>query len=184
MPPHPPEVTVTTLLDYEVVDGRPVNPYAPLPADTDTGLHPGENRAADYAIFASQCLLLVQRRDGSWALPGGRIDPGETPDEAARREAGEETGLALTDEQHSRAMAWPARYVPDPRNRIDGWMVTVVHVLDLGPVPPPPVAGLDGVLDAGWFRATSLDDLVADVARRGGRIWQAHVPVMADLLHW
>jgi nudix-type nucleoside diphosphatase (YffH/AdpP family) len=38
----------------------------------------------------------------------GRIDPGETPEETARREAGEEAGLALTD-------LWPvAAYYPSP----------------------------------------------------------------------
>lgn len=33
---------------------------------------------------------------GRWALPGGRIEPGEAPLEAARREAFEEVGLILT----------------------------------------------------------------------------------------
>ena len=30
---------------------------------------------------------------GQWAFPGGRIDAGETPEEAARREVSEEVGL-------------------------------------------------------------------------------------------
>jgi 8-oxo-dGTP pyrophosphatase MutT (NUDIX family) len=30
---------------------------------------------------------------GQWALPGGRLEPGETPEVAALREAGEEVGL-------------------------------------------------------------------------------------------
>jgi ADP-ribose pyrophosphatase YjhB (NUDIX family) len=45
-------------------------------------------------------LLLVQRgRDpgaGRWSLPGGRVEPGETPAAAAAREVLEETGLIVT----------------------------------------------------------------------------------------
>lgn len=46
-------------------------------------------------------LLLTRRAEGlgshagQWALPGGRIDPGESADEAALRELAEEVGLAL-----------------------------------------------------------------------------------------
>lgn len=38
-------------------------------------------------------LLLVHRRLGIWLQPGGHVDPGETPWEAARRETVEETGI-------------------------------------------------------------------------------------------
>ena len=38
--------------------------------------------------------LLVFYRRGSWDLPKGKIDPGETPEQAAIREVQEETGLA------------------------------------------------------------------------------------------
>lgn len=38
-------------------------------------------------------LLLKHKRLGLWVQPGGHIDPGETPWDAALREAREETGL-------------------------------------------------------------------------------------------
>ncbi len=41
-------------------------------------------------------VLLQRRRDnGFWGIPGGAMEPGETFEQAARREAKEETGLTL-----------------------------------------------------------------------------------------
>lgn len=40
-------------------------------------------------------VLLRHKRLGLWLQPGGHIDPGEQPWEAALREAAEETGLAV-----------------------------------------------------------------------------------------
>jgi ADP-ribose pyrophosphatase YjhB (NUDIX family) len=43
------------------------------------------------------CLLLVRRRNepgmGSWSVPGGRVEPGETVQEAVVRELLEETSI-------------------------------------------------------------------------------------------
>lgn len=54
----------------------------------------------DNVITDGDSILLIKRaRDpfaGHWALPGGFIDPGETPEQAAKRELQEETGVDIS----------------------------------------------------------------------------------------
>jgi 8-oxo-dGTP diphosphatase len=56
--------------------------------------------AADALILFDEGIVLIRRRNppyqGFYALPGGFVEVGETVEEAARREAKEETGLEIT----------------------------------------------------------------------------------------
>jgi 8-oxo-dGTP diphosphatase len=99
----------------------------------------------DLAIFtvrqdALQVLLITRGKEpfrGQAALPGGYVKDGETLDEAAVRELGEETGIdgrRLHLEQ-LRTYGDPER---DPRGRV----ITVAY-LALGPDLPAPLAGSD-----------------------------------------
>jgi 8-oxo-dGTP diphosphatase len=52
-------------------------------------------------------VLLVKRTSPcAWELPGGNVDPGEPPEDAAVREVGEETGL---DVRVDRLLGWYER---------------------------------------------------------------------------
>lgn len=47
-------------------------------------------------IEKNEKLLLLHRIDKNhWELPGGKKEPGETPEQAAKREAEEETGCKI-----------------------------------------------------------------------------------------
>ena len=56
---------------------------------------------ADAAIFDREGRILLVRRsdDGLWCLPCGWVEPNESPEEAAVREAREETGLEVQSQQ-------------------------------------------------------------------------------------
>ncbi len=60
-------------------------------------------------------LLVFDNRRGEWELPGGMIDPGETPREAAVRELLEESGQEVED----LSFAGYARFRLGPERRVE-----------------------------------------------------------------
>jgi 8-oxo-dGTP pyrophosphatase MutT (NUDIX family) len=96
----------------------------------------------------------LRRHAGQWALPGGRLDPGETPEVGALRECAEEVGLDLPseavlgclDDYVTRSgfvitpvVAWsaePARLEPDPTE------VAEIHRVPIAELDQPGVPHL------------------------------------------
>lgn len=62
----------------------------------DRGIERGDDGAWGVgALVVDGGRALFVREDGTWLLPGGRLDPGESPAAGAAREVHEEAGLAV-----------------------------------------------------------------------------------------
>lgn len=101
-------------------------------------------------------ILLIQRGHdpfkGSWALPGGYVEAGETIGAAAKRELQEETGIAGVNLQQMGTYGDPGR---DPR----GWTATVAYA---GHVAEEVAKAGDDAAAAKWFPIYQLPALAFD----------------------
>lgn len=100
-------------------------------------------------------LFVDQRHSDGWALPGGLLGRGESPDDAVTREVGEEVGVML-----------PVPSLPVPLAAVNARLrrVDLVYLLDAPVGADPHQEDEAEVRRVGWYPLDGLPD-VSDPTR-------------------
>ena len=115
------------------------------------------------AVMDGDRLLLTKRTDnGEWCLPGGAIDSGERPAEAAERETLEETGLVVRVTGLVGVYSNPDVVVVYP----DGNRVQVLGVVFRAEIVSGEAGCSAEVSESGWFTAQEAADLTVIAGHR------------------
>ena len=111
--------------------------------------------SAGVAILDDHGQILLGRRsdDGTWCLPGGRLDPGESFADCARRECREELG-------HEVELTGLVAVLSDPATQTktypDGQMVQFVGVVFAGRLGGPVGEPDAELVETAWFGGGDL----------------------------
>jgi len=93
-------------------------------------------------------VLLVQHTEGRWTLPGGAMEPGETPAEAARRETLEEASVDVELTRIAGVFGGdPDFHMTYPNGDEVAWVTTLFEATIVGGTPAP---GDDETVDTRW----------------------------------
>ncbi len=120
-------------------------------AEGDPGAHRPEVCVGAVAVLDESILLIRRGRgpaQGTWSVPGGRVEVGETLAEAVVRELQEETGLSGVCES---LLGWAELIDEDHHYVILDFTVTVLDADD-------PVAG-DDAAEARWVPLFEVAEL-------------------------
>ncbi len=102
-------------------------------------------------------LLLVREADtGRWQTVGGAIDPDESPQQAAAREAHEETGIVIEIDGIRGVAGGPQFRLLYPNGDLVSYVSTV---FDARVVAGEPCADGEETTEVGWFSVQELGEV-------------------------
>ena len=136
---------------HQPADGREADGVATVLAALDELAAPFDRDAQPTHVTGSAIvvgprgvLLHLHKRLGMWLQPGGHLEPGEWPADAARREAEEETGVAVAHPAPG-PLLWHVDVHPAGGHlHLD--LRYLLHAGDVDPAPPPGESP-----DVAWF---------------------------------
>jgi 8-oxo-dGTP pyrophosphatase MutT (NUDIX family) len=109
-------------------------------------------------------VLLVRHVEGRWQLPGGAVDPDESPAEAARRECLEEASVEIEVGRIVGAFGGPEYRVTYANGDEVGVVSTVFEAEIVAGTPEP---GDDETVEVRWFAPGELAALELRASTRG-----------------
>jgi 8-oxo-dGTP diphosphatase len=116
-------------------------------------------------VIKDRTVLLVKRgnppNEGTWAIPGGLVELGETLQEAAEREIKEETGLTV----RAKAPIYTFDFIEKDSTGCLRFHYVIVDLI--AEFVGGTVKAADDAADARWFNAEELDEVeVSDNTRK------------------
>jgi 8-oxo-dGTP pyrophosphatase MutT (NUDIX family) len=114
--------------------------------------------AAVFVHKGGKILLQRRRDDGTWADHGGCIEIGETPEQAARREMFEETGLAAGKLELLGVYSGPD-YLHTYPNGDQAYLVVAYYLCE--EFTGTPIRNTEETTDLRWFPIHSLPEPLA-----------------------
>ena len=121
------------------------------------GVPPETVPTAGVAIIDDEGRILLGRRsdDGTWCLPGGRLEPGESFADCARRECLEELGFEVELDGIIAVLSNPETQI---RRYPDGRIIQLVGVVFRGRLGPHRGDGDGEITQVAWFSSDQLPE--------------------------
>lgn len=169
-------------LQYETADGREKN-YEIISRSNHLSsfddLHHQPPEAVILILHDESGQRILLNREfrmamGCWVynFPAGLIDPGETPDDAARRELWEETGLTLTSIQGHLNNSYSAIGFSNEKTSC---------IIGTAAGEFAPSTSAEEEIEAGWYTKAQIQELIAGEAAFAART-QAYCYLWANQL--